>query len=157
MLSLFQTPSDLHQYAEKIVSNYGIFLTHFKGDDSVEFTARIGGVNIVNGCRTFKSLRKLSLCRANRCFAEGGSFLAEFKMLQQLDLASTGFSDAVIDFIRSSLRYLNVTQTGITDSGLEILQKLEDLESLNISNCIRITEVGFYHVSNLLGLKVLKV
>nr|CAN74892.1 hypothetical protein VITISV_002002 [Vitis vinifera] len=87
----------------------------------------------------------------------GTSYLRNFKNLQSLEICGGGLTDAGVKNIKdlTCLTVLNLSQNcNLTDKSLELISGLTALVSLSVSNS-RITNAGLQHLKQLKNLKSL--
>lgn len=87
----------------------------------------------------------------------GTSYLRYFKNLRSLEICGGGLTDAGVKNIKdlTSLTLLNLSQNShLTDKSLEVISGLTQLVSLNVSNS-RVTNMGLQHLKQLKNLKSL--
>uniref|UniRef100_A0A3Q7FUZ9 F-box domain-containing protein n=1 Tax=Solanum lycopersicum TaxID=4081 RepID=A0A3Q7FUZ9_SOLLC len=85
------------------------------------------------------------------------NLLIDFKNLRSLEICGGGLTDAGVKNIKdlTSLTLLNLSQNShLTDKSLEVISGLTQLVSLNVSNS-RVTNMGLQHLKQLKNLKSL--
>lgn len=77
-----------------------------------------------------------------------------FNAVVRLNLDSTDVSDGELALLEGvpQLLWLNLFNTGITDSGLEHLSRLHRLQRLELGGAVKITDVGLEHLKGLMQL-----
>lgn len=104
-------------------------------------------------------IEKISIYECNNITDAGIKYIS---MQVLSDLTISGHEDfhgdAFKDFANLDLlERLDIGQTGITDNGLEYLQKCSSLEDLDLSQCFNFTDIGLYHVSKIQSLLILNL
>lgn len=101
-------------------------------------------------------LEKARLRQTNVRGERAGAF-AEMQSLRELDLSECPVQDAALEPIGKITRLgsLNLWLTEVTDAGIEHLQNLEELESLNLDNVSGITDAALDTIGQMSKLQLL--
>jgi Leucine-rich repeat (LRR) protein len=83
--------------------------------------------------------------------------LAGLQNLREVDLSESTVTDDGLQGLRSlsSVRILNLAETSITDAGWKHLVAMSGLRSLTVSDCHRLTPLGFMQLGSLTNLTTL--
>ncbi|CAI5462138.1 unnamed protein product [Closterium sp. Yama58-4] len=103
---------------------------------------------------TMAHLKTIDLDGSSGFTAEGISYLFCLPRLAELDLRNTSVSDAALEGIKaaSSLEYLSLVSTNVSNTGLQHLTALATLKSVWLDKCKGVTNAGMVHVGKLSGL-----
>ncbi|CAI5480698.1 unnamed protein product [Closterium sp. Yama58-4] len=103
---------------------------------------------------TMTHLKTIDLDGSAGFTAEGISYLFCLPRLAELDLRNTAVSDAALEGIKaaSSLEYLSLVSTHVSNTGLQHLTALATLKSVWLDKCKGVTNAGMVHVGRLIGL-----
>lgn len=108
----------------------------------------------------FKHLRFLNINGADYLEDNEMPFITCLTSLEGLELAYTRFTDQGYQQLSAlhNLKYLNLSNTKISDEGLkEISSSLHNLELLNLNNCQNITSKGLIYLEKLTNLRLIYI
>lgn len=110
--------------------------------------------------KNLTSLRKFSLINAKAIEEEGFKYLRHLTRLTQLNFAGgTNIKDEALSYFgRLDLESLDLSGCEeITDLGIKRLERIKTLQELNLSNCSRITNASLKSVKSMSELRVLNI
>lgn len=106
----------------------------------------------------FKNLKELSLEDCSKIDHISLACIGQLSSLESLNLTNTNITDEGLEEIENliNLKELNIARCNkITNKGMEFIGKLMNLEGLDLMACINLTDESLPHIANLVNLNTL--